>query len=142
MQTLPVNKSTSFFSAQTVERRGPQRSPGSTLELTGPDTFIGDPVYNHKGEHLGSIQEIMLDLQSGKISHAVMSQGEAFYSTGKMVAIAWDILAPGAANSRFLLHIDKSCVDDAPGFTYDNWPDTSDPAWSALPYSICTAEVD
>lgn len=118
-----------------------RRTAGSTLELTGPDSFIGDPVYNHKGEYLGSVMEILLDMESGKIAHAVISQGEAFYESGNMVAVPWQALVQGDSNRRFTLHVDKQFVDNAAGFNYESWPDMSDAAWSPHALMRDTAEA-
>lgn len=38
-------------------------------------TLIGDKVYNTKKEHIGKIEELMIDLEKGKIGYAVMSLG-------------------------------------------------------------------
>lgn len=50
----------------------------------GVDTLIGSDVYNHADEHLGDIEEIMLDMASGKISYAVFSFG-SFFGDGRKV---------------------------------------------------------
>jgi sporulation protein YlmC with PRC-barrel domain len=119
-----------------------RRTPGSTLELTGADSFIGDPVHNHKGEYLGSIMEIMLDMESGKIAHVVISQGEAFYESGSMVAIPWQALIRGdSRNRRFTLQIDKQSIDDAAGFDYHSWPDMDAAAWSPHAFMQDTVEA-
>jgi sporulation protein YlmC with PRC-barrel domain len=38
-------------------------------------TVKGDKVYNMAGEHLGKIEDIMLDLENGRIAYAVLSFG-------------------------------------------------------------------
>ncbi len=131
MRTMTLNARDALFTADsTLQHAVAGRSTGTTLELTGPDSFIGDPVYNHLGDHLGSIMEIILEMQSGKIAYAVISQGEAFLTTGKMVAVPWDALEEGdSRNNRFLLSVSKKTIDNLPGFSYDNWPDMTDPAW-------------
>ena len=43
--------------------------------LMGADTLIGNDVVNHKGDDLGEIKEIMLDMRSGKVGYAVLSFG-------------------------------------------------------------------
>jgi len=44
------------------------------LVLTA-STLKGDKVVNHTGEDLGKIEEIMLDLDHGRIAYAVLSFG-------------------------------------------------------------------
>lgn len=40
---------------------------GPAPTLFGANTLIGDNVYNHEGEIIGDIKEIMLDMTSGKV---------------------------------------------------------------------------
>ena len=52
-------------------------------------TLNGDDVYNPKGEKLGSIKELMLDIENGKVCYAVLSFG-GFLSLGeKLFAVPW-----------------------------------------------------
>jgi sporulation protein YlmC with PRC-barrel domain len=127
MRTTTAKPESSLFSAFPVASK--RRDAGPTLELTGPETFIGDPVYSKAGEHLGSIREIILDLATGKISHAVLTQGEAFHRGGNLVAAPWQALTQVPGN-RFELAVDKQRFDRAPSFDYDSWPDLSHPVWA------------
>jgi sporulation protein YlmC with PRC-barrel domain len=131
------------FSADSIPAvAARRRATGSTLELTGADNFIGDPVYSRRGEYLGSVMEIMLDMESGKIAHAVVSQGEAFYQSGSMVAIPWQALVRGdSSNHRFTLQVDKQFFDEAAGFDYDSWPDMDAAVWSPHAFTQETAEA-
>jgi len=45
-------------------------------------TLSSDDVYNPKGEKLGNIKELMLDIKSGKVCYAVLSFG-GFLSLGE-----------------------------------------------------------
>ena len=44
-------------------------NPESAMMSAG--TLVGDDVYNQKGEDLGDIKEIMLDMRSGRVAYAV-----------------------------------------------------------------------
>ena len=48
---------------------------GPGPEVMGATTLVGNDVYNHKGEDLGDIKEIMLDMRSAKVGYAVLSFG-------------------------------------------------------------------
>lgn len=63
----------------------------STLVFRGdyPSTLNGNDVYNPRGEKLGSIKELMLDIDNGKVCYAVLSFG-GFLSLGeKLFAVPW-----------------------------------------------------
>ena len=60
---------------------GPDMRRGPEPSLMGANTLVGNDVFNHKGEDLGDIKEIMLDMRNGKVSYAVLSFG-GFLSVG------------------------------------------------------------
>lgn len=92
-------------------------------------TLASDDVYDMKGEKLGSIKEIMLDIQNGRISYAVLSFG-GFLSVGeKLFAVPWSALTVDTENKRLLMDTDEARLKEAPGFDTDNWPNMADPAW-------------
>jgi sporulation protein YlmC with PRC-barrel domain len=92
-------------------------------------TLNGDDVYNPNGDKLGSIKEIMLDIESGKVCYAVLSFG-GFLSLGeKLFAVPWSALAIDTQNKRFVMDTDEERLKNAPGFDTDNWPNMADPTW-------------
>ena len=103
---------------------------GPGPQLMGADTLNGNDVYNQKDEDLGDIKEIMINMQTGRISYAVLSFG-GFLSLGeKLFAVPWDALKLDTENKRFVLNVDKERLEDAPGFDKDNWPNMADSAWA------------
>jgi len=109
----------------------PEIHQGPGPRLMGANTLIGNDVYNHVGENLGDIKEIMLDVGSGRISYAVLSFG-GFLSLGeKLFAVPWSALKLDTYNKRFTLSIDRSRLESAPGFDKDQWPDMADSEWAA-----------
>lgn len=47
------------------------RGSHRTRRILSAGTLAGDPVRNSAGEDLGKIEEIMLDLESGRVAYAV-----------------------------------------------------------------------
>jgi sporulation protein YlmC with PRC-barrel domain len=92
-------------------------------------TLNGDDVYNPNGDKLGSIKEIMLDIETGKVCYAVLSFG-GFLSLGeKLFAVPWGALAIDTENKRFVMDTDEERLKNAPGFDTNNWPNMADPTW-------------
>lgn len=92
-------------------------------------TLSSDDVYNPKGEKLGSIKELMLDIESGKIVYAVLSFG-GFLSLGeKLFAVPWSTLTVDTENKRIVMDADEERLKKAPGFDPDHWPNMADAAW-------------
>ena len=92
-------------------------------------TLSSDDVYNPKGEKLGSIKELMLDIESGKVCYAVLSFG-GFLSLGeKLFAVPWSALTVDTENKRFVMDTDEERLKNAPGFDTDHWPNMADATW-------------
>jgi sporulation protein YlmC with PRC-barrel domain len=92
-------------------------------------TLTGDRVRNSNGEDLGSIEEIMIDLPSGKVAYAVLSFGGFLGIGDKLFAIPWKAMRVDQGEHQFILDVDRKTLENAPGFDKDNWPDMADPAF-------------
>jgi len=90
---------------------------------------IGYKVKNNKKEHLGKVEEIMLDKVSGHAHYVVLSFGEILGMGGKFFAIPWGSLHFDPADDCFLLNVSKEKLEKAPGFDKDHWPDFADQTW-------------
>jgi sporulation protein YlmC with PRC-barrel domain len=92
-------------------------------------SLSSDDVYNPKGEKLGSIKELMLDIVSGKICYAVLSFG-GFLSLGeKLFAVPWSALTVDTKNKRLIMDTNEERLQTAPGFDTSNWPNMADTTW-------------
>jgi len=108
---------------------GPQARKGPGPELMGADTLVGNDVYNPKGEDIGDIKEIMLDMRNGRVAYAVLSF-EPFLSMGeKLFAVPWNALTLDTEHKRFTLNVEKDRLKDAPGFDKSRWPNMADQTW-------------
>lgn len=103
---------------------------GPGPRLMGADTLIGNDVYSLDEENVGDIKEIMLDTQTGEVCYAVLSYG-GFLGVGtKLFAVPWEALTLDTENKRFVLNVDSSALEDAPGFDKNDWPDMADERWA------------
>ena len=98
-------------------------------------TLSGDDVYDPRGEKLGSIKELMLDIENGKVCYAVLSFG-GFLSLGeKLFAVPWSALKVDTENKRFIMDTTEERMKNAPGFDSDHWPNMADTSWEKSIYS-------
>jgi len=98
-------------------------------------TLAGDRVRNSAGEDLGKLEEIMLDVPTGRVAYAVLSFGGFLGMGSKLFAVPWEALTLNEADHEFVLNIDKERLENAPGFDKDNWPDMADPSWGSNVFS-------
>lgn len=109
---------------------GPDAKRGPGPELMGADTLVGNEVCNLKGEGLGDIKDIMLDMRSGQVGYAVLSFSTFFSMGEKLFAVPWNALTLDTKNKRFTLNVEKERLKNAPGFDKDHWPNMADQSWA------------
>lgn len=89
-------------------------------------SIIGDSVVNVKGESIGVIEDLMIDVQTGRIEYAVIESGAILGLGGKLFAIPYSELSLNAEGHCFVLDRDKEDLKKLPGFDKNHWPDTND----------------
>src|SRR5579884_2304978 len=93
-------------------------------------TLKGDAVKNRSGEDLGKIDEIMIDVPTGRVAYAVLSFGGVLNMGNKLFAVPWSVLTLDEDEKEFILDVPKERLENAPGFDKDNWPDMADQTWA------------
>ena len=111
----------------------------NTLSAT---TIIGDPVRNGMGEDLGKIEDLMIDLTSGRIAYAVLSFGGFLGVGNKLFAVPFRAMRVETAERAFVLDGPIVQNKNAPGFDKDNWPDLNDPTYRGQVYTFYNVKPD
>src|SRR5690349_6681826 len=110
---------------------GRDNTSGPGPEVMAADTLQGDKVVNRANEDLGTIEDIMIDVQRGSVAYAVMSCGGFLGLGDKLFAIPWSALTLDAERHCFVLDADKERFQKAPGFDKDRWPAMADSNWAS-----------
>jgi sporulation protein YlmC with PRC-barrel domain len=106
-------------------------SEGPGPEIMAASTLEGDEVINGRGEDLGKIKEIMIDVPSGRVAYAVLSSGGLLGIGDKLFAIPWAALTLDVDRKCFVLDVDAERLKMAPGFDKDHWPTMADFKWAS-----------
>jgi sporulation protein YlmC with PRC-barrel domain len=93
--------------------------------MRSASTMIGNKVVNPEGEELGSIKDLMIDLDDGQVAYAVLSFGGFLGLGDKLFAIPWEAFSFEAEDHTAILDVDKEVLKNAPGFDKDHWPDNA-----------------
>lgn len=88
-------------------------------------SITGTTVVNAKGENLGNIKELMIDLDSGRVAYAVLSFGGFLGLGDKYFAMPWEAFRIDTQKEQFVLNVNKERLENAPGFDKDNWPNSA-----------------
>jgi sporulation protein YlmC with PRC-barrel domain len=92
-------------------------------------SLIGREVSNLQGEKLGLLEDFMIDTDRGEVQYAVLSFGGFLGVGNKLFAVPMQAMELDTEHEGFVLDIDKSRLENAPGFAKDDWPDMADPAF-------------
>jgi len=104
-------------------------APASMRRVLAGSTLAGDHVRSPEGDDLGSIEEIMLDPERGRIAYAVLSFGGFLGIGDKLFAVPWSALRIDQGEHEFILDIDRETLEKAPGFDKHHWPDMAAPVF-------------
>lgn len=97
--------------------------------LIAASRVTGTSVYDHAGEKLGSIYDVMIDKVSGKAEYAVMNFGGLFGIGEKYHPLPWHVLDYDPAQGGYVVNIDRSTLEGAPAYTQTEASNWSDDGW-------------
>lgn len=89
--------------------------------------IIGMEVRNRENEKLGEIKDLVLDMNSGKVSYSVLAVGGFLGIGEKLIALPPGSLQIATEGNYLLLNADKAKIQAAPGFAATAWPAPGDP---------------
>ncbi|MCE7056738.1 PRC-barrel domain-containing protein [Algoriphagus sp. AGSA1] len=87
-------------------------------------TAISCTVKTARDEPVGSIKDIMINTNTGKIDYVVLKVDEGFLNLGsKLLALPYESFEfhPAQENVIIVKEV-KETLENAPGFDSDNWP--------------------
>lgn len=143
---------------ETTQRPGPERDAqmqtqsdlaASPLgDQRSANKLIGMDIHNQAGEELGTVDDIILDNQEGRIAYAVVSYGGILGIGEKHFAVPWQAFS--AEGDMLTLNIDKERLKSAPGFEKGNLPNQADPMfheevhefYDTEPYDVSQTEQE
>ncbi len=105
-----------------------------TPNVLSASTIMDDTVVNPAGEELGNIEELMIDLDGGRVSYAVLSFGGFLGLGDKLFAIPWEAFTLDPEEEVFVLDVNKETLENAPGFDEDDWPEHPTHEWMVEVY--------
>jgi sporulation protein YlmC with PRC-barrel domain len=119
-----------------ITQRQPDDRSGPGPEVMAADTLQGNDVINTQSEKLGSIEDIMIDVRTGRVAYAVLSFGGILGLGEKLFAIPWGALTLDTDRKCFVLDVPKERLEQAPGFDKDHWPSMADEGWASQIYAF------
>ena len=120
----------------TQEKKGPEigatgskPAEGQRINAFMVGKIIGSKVINGKGETLGKIEDLVVDIDTGTIMYAVLDSGGFLGIGSKLFPVPWESLAALPSEGIFFLNQSKEQMEKAPAFEKDNLPNMRDMRW-------------
>jgi hypothetical protein len=98
-----------------------------TGTLIGSDKVEGTAVYGSNKEKIGSIERVMIEKMSGKVSYAVLSFGGFLGIGDDHYPLPWNSLKYDTNLEGYVTGITEAQLKGAPKYAKDewNWSDTA-----------------
>ncbi len=134
MKTLITTLAISCFMLTTSLVAGDKNSHANKDMSIRASKIMGMEVHNMQDESLGTVNDIVVDVESGKIEYLAIAHGGVLGVGDKLFAVPMSALACqyDTENETHTLILDVSSkkFENAPGFNQDQWPDTAnDKEW-------------
>jgi PRC-barrel domain len=92
-----------------------------TAGLIGSDKVEGTYVYDAHGQHIGSIERVMIDKRSGQVAYAVLSFGGFLGIGSDYYPIPWDALKYDTSLGGYRTNITEQQLKAAPKYQGNSW---------------------
>jgi sporulation protein YlmC with PRC-barrel domain len=95
--------------------------------LSGATSLCAQTLIDSTGDVMGSIVDVLLDLERGRVAYALVACG-GFVGVGeRMFAVPWTALQHDGA--QFVLNGNRSLLESGPSFDREHWSDTPEQGW-------------
>ncbi len=84
--------------------------------LIAAEKVNGTSVYNHAGETLGSVDDIMIDKSTGRAIYAIMAFGGFLGMGEKYHPLPWATLKYDTGKGGYVVDLDKNKLEGAPNY--------------------------
>jgi sporulation protein YlmC with PRC-barrel domain len=98
-------------------------------KLVRAHDFLKKDVRNAQNEKLGSIQDVVVELKSGRVLYAVLDAGGFLGMGDKLFAVPLTAFTPSPDGKDYVVQASKDQIKNAKGFEKNSWPATASRDW-------------
>ena len=118
--------------SDTLDTAGRPLETDETNRLISSEKVEGTSVYNRNGDHLGTVDHLMIDKFTGHVEFVVMSFG-GFLGIGESYhPLPWKVLTYDTHMGGYVIDADRSRLERAPRYTSSSMPDWDRPYRSRI----------
>lgn len=109
-------------------------------ELQSAKKLMGSTVQNLQNERIGSVEDVLVDIESGRLLAVVVSSGGFLGMGDDLSAVPPTALRRSSAAQVYQLDATKEQLTASPRFKRTEWPDFAQPAYSSTVYRAYRVE--
>lgn len=127
-------------SENTLSNDATNRTANASGQLEKASKVIGKAVKNLQNEKLGKVENLLLDLQAGRIVAMVISSGGFLGLGDELSAVPPAAFRFTADRDTLQLDASKEMLSQAPHFKANQWPDFAEPGYADSVYRAYRVE--
>jgi sporulation protein YlmC with PRC-barrel domain len=97
-----------------------------TSDIISSSRVEGTPVYNPKGDKLGSIDHLEIEKRSGQVRYAVLEFGGFLGVGSDRYPLPWSMLKYDTDKDGYVVPLEKDRLEKAPRYASDQLPPFTD----------------
>lgn len=115
--------------SQQAQRQQSRDQMSTKGNLARAEELKGTTVRNTRGEELATVQDAIVNTQTGKIDYIVLQSGGMAGIGGDMIAVPVNSFQV-TKDKRLVLNITKDALDKAPKLNEAQWPPANENKWA------------
>jgi sporulation protein YlmC with PRC-barrel domain len=118
---LTYGKQVDQYYGETVKLK-----PLSNQKLIRATELIGKDVDDRVGKDMGEIDDMVVNMNTGRIHYAVLEFDQSWNLNDKLISLPLRAFTYVADNQDLMLNLDKESIDTKRAYQKDSWPDIND----------------
>jgi sporulation protein YlmC with PRC-barrel domain len=98
-------------------------------------SLIGTEVQNLSEKEIGRVNNVMVDLDPGRVPCVIFSPNSDLGTKNTLYALPPNALRRSPDGKQLISGVDRDKLASAPHFARDQWPDMSGPGWASSVYT-------
>ena len=120
-----------------AEPKCPRTASGwTTRGIVGGSEVLGLSVVDSRGEQIGVLHDLMLDLRTGRIAYGVVILDHAPEWSERVIAVPWNAMSLGPDAEHFRINALRDWIERAPSMQPDAMPNLLDHECAVLIHSF------
>jgi sporulation protein YlmC with PRC-barrel domain len=105
--------------------------PTTILDMKPVDQVLGARVAVEKGDEIGRIDNLVLDLESGRIAYAIVTRDSGTLGgNARLFPVPWAALHQSAQANTYVIDATTDILKNAPSFDNSHLPDWTNVKWN------------